>query len=359
MDLKDQTENKRLTANVKAGGCAAKLGAAELAKLLANLNQPSAPRELITGMANFEDAAVWKISEEVAIIQTIDFFPPLIDDPYLFGQIAATNALSDVYAMGGRPILALNVLCFPTCDFPPEVLTEILKGGADQVALSGAVLAGGHSIQLNEPVYGLAVTGVVKPQEVLTNGGAHARDKLVLTKPLGTGVALLGTKAEMLSKSAQNVLIDNLTMLNGAALSQGRKYEVHALTDVTGFGLAGHVHEMAKASGLKAGLHLNDVALLPEVKELAQQGLVPAGAYGNRESYKTCLSYINKVPLELEDLIFDPQTSGGLLFALAQEDAEPLRRDLELLGLGASMVGEMNDLAANESAGLVEIFYHG
>src|SRR5581483_10984627 len=164
------------------------------------------------GFGNFEDAAVYKVSEDLAIIETIDFFPPLVDDPYLYGQIAATNALSDVYAMGGKPILALNVVCFPTCDFPPDVLSAILKGGADQVIASGAVLAGGHSIQLSEPVYGLAVTGLIHPDKVLTNGGASARDKLVLTKAIGTGVALLGLKAEMLSRSATNVLTDNLTL---------------------------------------------------------------------------------------------------------------------------------------------------
>lgn len=348
--------HKKLTANVKAGGCAAKLGAGELAKILAALPSNTVP-ELLAGIGNFEDAAVYKISEDLAIVQTIDFFPPLLDDPYLYGQIAATNALSDVYAMGGRPILALNVLCFPTCDYPEKVLAEILRGGAEQIAASGAVLAGGHSIQLGEPVYGLAVTGLVDPKEMLTNGGAIARDKLVLSKPIGTGVALLGMKADLLSKSAQEVLLKNLTMLNNAALKVGRKYNLHALTDITGFGLAGHLHEMAKASGLKVSLNAHNIILLPEVVELAEQGLVPAGAYGNRDSYKRFMRYINKVPLELEDLIFDPQTSGGLLFALPDDEAESLCDDLKEIGLNVGIVGEMNDIAPDETAGIVEVLF--
>lgn len=351
---KDKIPKKRLTANVKAAGCAAKLGAAELAKLLARVPAKTAP-ELIAGIGNFEDAAVYKISEDLAIVETLDFFPPMVDDPYMFGQIAAANALSDIYAMGARPIFALNIVGFPTCDFDDDVLVDILRGGADQVEKAGAVIAGGHSIQLDEPVYGLAVTGLVKPSDMLTNGGAKPSDKLVLSKPIGTGIGLLGLKAEMLSESAQQALFSNLSTLNLTGLEAGRKYEIHALTDITGFGLAGHLHEMSKGSGLKAQLNMGAIRTLPEVLELARQGLVPAGAYGNRESFKDRITYIDKVELEYEDLIFDPQTSGGLLFSVAAADAKPLMDDLIRIGFDASIIGEMLPLNAGDTAGQVEV----
>ncbi len=354
--MADKTEHqqKKLTANVKAGGCAAKLGAAELAKILAHLPQKSPP-ELLAGIGNFEDAAVYKISDDIAIVQTIDFFPPVVDDPYLFGQIAATNALSDVYAMGGRPVIALNVLCFPTCDFDEQVLADILKGGSDQVEKAGAVIAGGHSIQLGEPVYGLAVTGLVKPAELLTNGGAKPFDKLILTKPLGAGIALLALKAEMLADSSRTALLNNLTQLNSTALDCGRNFDLHALTDVTGFGLAGHLHEMAKGSGLKCRISVDAIKTLPDVIELAQQGFIPAGAYGNRESYMDSIAYLNKVELEMEDLIFDPQTSGGLLFSVKADHADALLDELLGHGLGACLIGEMLEVDTNETRGLVEV----
>lgn len=356
MSDKIESQQKRLTSNVKAAGCAAKLGAAELAKLLSRLPSKTAP-ELIAGIGNFEDAAVYKISEDLAIVETVDFFPPVVDDPYLFGRIAAANALSDIYAMGGRPVLALNIVCFPTCDFEDHVLVDILRGGGEQVEKAGAVIAGGHSIQLGEPVYGLAVTGLVKPSEMLTNGGAKPFDKLVLSKPVGTGIALLGLKAEILSKDAQEVLLHNLSMLNSTALDAGKKFNIHALTDVTGFGLAGHLHEMARASGLKARLNLHSVRTLPDVLELAKQGFVPAGSYGNRESFKDWITYINKVELELEDLIFDPQTSGGLLFAVAPEDAGKLASDLKTAGLDASVIAQMLTPENEEKPGIVEVIY--
>lgn len=351
---KDKILKKRLTANVKAAGCAAKLGAAELARLLARVPAKTTP-ELIAGIGNFEDAAVYKISEDLAIVETLDFFPPMVDDPYMFGQIAAANALSDIYAMGARPIFALNIVGFPTCDFDDDVLVDILRGGANQVEKAGAVIAGGHSIQLDEPVYGLAVTGLVKPSDMLTNGGAKPSDKLVLSKPIGTGISLLGLKAEMLSKTGSEALFRSLSTLNATALETGRKYDIHALTDITGFGLAGHLHEMSKASGLKARLNIYGTKTLPEVLELARQGLVPAGAYGNRESFKDHVTYIDKVDLEYEDLIFDPQTSGGLLFAVSSDDAGALALDLIRNGLDVSIIGEMLKLEPGNSAGLVEV----
>ncbi|MBZ0188243.1 MAG: selenide, water dikinase SelD [Candidatus Obscuribacterales bacterium] len=336
-----------MTANVKAGGCAAKLGSSQLASLLCRIPVKS-DAQLMAGIENFEDAAVYKISEDLAIIETVDFFPPLVDDPYLFGQIAAANAISDVYAMGGRPVLALNILCFPTCDYPPAVLEQILRGGADKVLEAGAVLAGGHSIQLGEPVYGLAVTGLVKPCEVLTNSGARPGDRLVLTKPIGTGVALLGLKGEQLEKQACGELLASLSRLNDKALSVARRFSVNALTDVTGFGLLGHVVEMAKASGLRARLETDSIEYLEAVVELAGQGFVPAGAYGNRQSFCDQVTYIKEVDLAYQDLLFDPQTSGGLLIAVVENEARSLVDALKDEGMRASSIGQF--LPALESS---------
>jgi selenide,water dikinase len=341
MTSDSQTASNKLTANVKSGGCAAKIASAELKALVAGLSKTHPP-ELIAGIADFDDAAVYKISDEVAIVQTIDFFPPLIDEPYLFGRIAATNALSDIYAMGARPIFALNVFCFPTCDFPQEVAREILRGGASQVETAGATIAGGHSIQSSEVIYGLAVTGLVAPSAVLTNGGAKPGDHLILTKPIGTGVALLGHKAGILSGSASKVLIDNLTTLNRDALAVARSFSVHAATDVTGFGLIGHLHEMAHASHLSFSLKANSVALLPETLKLAGEGFLPAGAYGNRQSFEGCTVIGDSVDLPMADLLFDPQTAGGLLLAVSANDSARLTQALLAQGIQASCIGEFS-----------------
>ncbi len=345
-----QTASKILTANVKAGGCAAKIGAAELQQILTNLPLATSP-DLLTGMEHFEDAAVYRISDEVAIIQTIDFFPPVVDDPFLYGMIAAANALSDVYAMGGTPLLALNVLCFPTCDFPIEVVREIVRGGATQVQAAGAILAGGHSIQSSEPIYGLSVTGVIHPSKILTNGGAKAGDAIVVCKPIGTGVALLGMKANIMSKQADDVLLKSLTSLNDKALAVAQKFDLHAATDVTGFGLIGHVHEMAKASHLSARIMTNHIPFLPEVIELADQGFVPAGAYGNRKSYEQFTTYISDVELPIADLLFDPQTSGGLLLSIPFEQSEQLVKELVASDIQAACIGKF--IVGN--SGIVEV----
>jgi len=352
MNQDRQPASNLLTANVKAGGCAAKIGAAELAQILTNLPLATSPN-LLTGMEHFEDAAVYKISDELAIIQTIDFFPPVVDDPFLYGMISAANALSDVYAMGGTPILALNVLCFPTCDFPIEVVRDIVRGGATQVQAAGAILAGGHSIQSREPIYGLSVTGVVHPSKILTNGGAKAGDGIVLCKPIGTGVALLGMKANLMSKNADDVLLNSLTTLNNKTLEIALKFSPHAATDVTGFGLIGHVHEMAKASGLSAQIWADQIPFLPEVLELADQGFVPAGAYGNRKSYEQFTTYISDVDLPITDLLFDPQTSGGLLFAIPFEQSEQLVKELGALDIQAACIGKFKA----GTSGFVEVGY--
>lgn len=329
---------QKLTAKLKATGCAAKITSGELSDMVEELSRLSCP-QLLAGIDNFEDAAVYKISDDLAIIETVDFFPPPVDDPFLFGRIAASNALSDVYAMGGQPILALNVFCFPACDYSLEIGKEILRGGAHTVAESGAVLAGGHSIYSSEPIYGLAVTGIVHPARMLTNGGAKEGDILVLCKPVGTGVGLLGLKGNVLSSEALRELLDSLTALNNRSLAIILKYCVHALTDVTGFGLIGHVHEMSQASQLKAELWADKVMLLPEVLSLAEQGFVPAGAYANRKSYEKDVCIGAEVDTALTDLLFDPQTSGGLLVSVEPSQAEAVVMDLQHIGLKASAIG--------------------
>lgn len=334
-------ENK-LTKKVKAGGCASKISSQELSSILSVL-QKNNSANLLTDMRNFEDACVYKLSEEMAVVQTLDFFPPMLDDPYLFGQIAACNALSDIYAMGATPTLALNIIGFPTCDYSQdelqEILHPILKGGADKVKESGALLAGGHSIQLSEPIYGLCVTGFAHPKKILTNGGARSGDSIVLSKPIGTGVALLGLKGERLLEPTINQLLNNMTMLNASALSAAQDFEIHALTDVTGFGLIGHLHEMAKASGLNAYINRTQVNTFDQVRGLAREGFVSAGSYSNRDSYSEFTLFDKSVPLEDEDILFDPQTSGGLLFALPASEANSLMERLLQKGHIPSLVG--------------------
>lgn len=344
------SSKKKLTANVKAGGCAAKLGAKELENILKDL--PIVESEnLIAGISGFEDACVYKISDDLAIVKTIDFFPALLDDPYLFGQIAACNALSDVYAMGAKPIIALNVLCFPTCDYPISVVKDILEGGASKVAESGACLAGGHSIQVSEPVYGLSVTGVVAPDKVLTNSGAQENDSLVLTKPIGTGVALLGMKGDELKESSKEILINNLTQLNSTASEIAQQFNVNAMTDITGFGLIGHVHEMTSSSKLNARMKLDKVEFFPQVIDLASQGFVPAGAYGNRQSYSDFVTYAENIELEYQDLLFDPQSSGGLLISIPESQAHQLVVKLQAENIQASVIGTLEKLDTSKKPG--------
>jgi selenide, water dikinase len=342
---------QKLTANIKAGGCAAKLSPMELAEILRNL-KILRPPEMLAGLDGFEDAAVYRISEELAIIQTIDFFPPVVDDPFLFGRIAAVNALSDVYAMGGKPILALNVLGFPTCDYPLEVASRIIEGGAEAVLEAGAVMAGGHSIQTREPIYGMSVTGFVHPKKILTNAGAHARDAIVITKPIGTGVCLLAIKGGLIQEDLQTQIYGSLATLNAKALEIALAYEIHAATDVTGFGLIGHLHEMAAGARLSVKLKSALVPLLPEAMTYAEMGMVPAGAYANRNAYSNdCVVFARGVELAMTDLLFDPQTAGGLLLSCSGDTAEILVEDLRKGGCDAAIIGSFEE----KSPGLVEV----
>lgn len=279
------------------------------------------------------------MSEELALIQTVDFFTPVADDPYTFGQIAAANALSDVYAMGGEPKLALNIAAFPGC-LSADILGEILAGGADKVKEAGAVLAGGHTIQDEEPKYGLSVTGFVHPDKMWKNDGAQEGDILILTKPLGTGIIATAVKAGLASETEEKEAVEVMAYLNKYAYEAVRNLRVHGCTDVTGFGLAGHALEMAEGSGKTLVIHGEQVPVLKGVLSHASMGLVPEGAYRNREYTK------EKVDSELtdtalEDVIYDPQTSGGLLLALDRQDVAEALKNLEELPFTCTVIGEV------------------
>ncbi len=265
------------------------------------------------------------------MIQTLDFFTPVVDDPYTFGQIAAANALSDVYAMGGEPKVALNIVCFPNC-LDPEILSEILRGGADKVMEAGAVLVGGHSVQDDEPKYGLSVTGFVHPERIYRNYGCVPGDVLVLTKQIGSGVVNTAVKACMASEKAEQEAARVMSSLNRKAKEAAEGYTVHACTDVTGFGLLGHCTEMAQASRVTLELRPRDVAYMEEACDYARMGLVPAGAYRNREFAQPYLDAGDTEEVYL-DLLSDPQTSGGLLFSIPEEEVSGLLKDLEKAGL--------------------------
>lgn len=321
-------------------GCAAKVGPGTLSGILCQLPKFQNP-DLLVGTETSDDAAVYRISDELAIIQTLDFFTPVADDPYDFGQIAAANALSDVYAMGGEPKTALNIVAFPK-DMDTEILGEILKGGADKVMEAGAVLAGGHTIQDDTPKYGLSVTGFVHPDKFWKNYGAQTGDRLILTKALGTGIINTAIKADMASERAREAALASMKTLNKGARDVLKKYQIHACTDVTGFGLGGHGTEMAEGSNKTLVIHTEQLPVLPNVEEYASMGLIPGGAYRNR-NFAGKSGYTSIAVLWKEDLVFDPQTSGGLLAAVPEEEADSIVKELKKAGLPASVIGEVID----------------
>ena len=297
-----------------------------------------ADENLLVGFDASDDAAVYKLSPDTAVVQTVDFFPPVVDDPYDFGQIAAANALSDVYAMGGTPRLAMNLLAVPAC-LPPDAVRAILEGGADKVREAGAVIAGGHSIEDAEPKYGLCVTGVVRPDRVLTNSGAEAGDILVLTKPLGTGILTTAAKADLLDEGAYRALAAVMTGLNRAAAEAALPLAPSACTDVTGFGLMGHAREMAEGSGVTVELWPERVPLQPRALDFARDGILPGGVYRNRAFAGPETEGEERFPQALMDCLYDPQTSGGLLLSIPEGRAAELLRRLADAGVSAAAVG--------------------
>ena len=383
----------RLTQLASAAGCGAKIGPKVLAQVVGKLPKFTDPM-LLVGPETSDDAAVYKINDELAMIHTVDFFPPVVDDPYMYGQIAAANALSDVYAMGGVPKLALNVVAFPNC-LGPEVLEQILRGGADKVMEAGAVLAGGHTINDKEPKYGLCVTGYVHPDKMWKNYGAEEGDILILTKPLGCGILNTAIKAEMASQeeiervqkimaklnkyaaeiaskytihsctdvtgfslaghslemakgSRKTLVIQSeklpiMAKLNKYAAEIASKYTIHSCTDVTGFSLAGHSLEMAKGSRKTLVIQSEKLPIIEGVEEYAQMGLIPEGAYRNRDfAGDEVRSEIKE--LWMEDLVFDPQTSGGLLLAVPAEEADALAEEFAGMDIFGGVIGYVTEL---------------
>lgn len=294
---------------------------------------------LIVGIETSDDAAVYKINDDIATIQTLDFFTPVVDDPYIFGQIAAANSLSDVYAMGGKPTVAMNIVCFPNC-LNIDILGEILKGGADKVIEAGAVIIGGHSVADDEPKYGLSVMGLVHPEKILKNYGSKVGDVLILTKPLGTGILTTAIKAEMASKDAYNEGVKVMSTLNKYAGEIITKYNITACTDVTGFSLMGHSYEMASASEVTFKIFKDKLPIINSVEEYAKMGLVPAGTYNNR-NYLNGKYELNNVDDFICDILFDPQTSGGLLISIPKEEGSILFEELKRLELKTSIIGEV------------------
>ena len=326
----------KLTKLTKCAGCGAKVGAGVLAQLLEGIRVHHDPN-LLVGFDKSDDASVYKISDDLALVQTVDFFPPIADDPYLFGQIAATNALSDVYAMGGEPKLCLNIMAVPET-MPREAVHDILRGGYDKVYEAGALITGGHSILDEEPKYGLAVTGFVHPDKILTNSAAHPGDVLVLTKPIGIGVLTSAGKADLLTGDTVDFMNRMMTTLNKSARDVMVRYEVHACTDVTGFGLMGHGFEMAQGSDVELHIDVQAIDLIPEALEFARMGVLPAGMYRNRTFAEPGVD-VGDTELAVQDLLFDPQTSGGLLMAVAPSDADALLSELRGAVPSAQRIG--------------------
>lgn len=335
-----ETEVK-LTKLANCAGCGAKMGAGTLAKMLEGFKSHSDPR-LIVGYDKSDDASVFVIDENTALIQTTDFFPPIVDNPYLYGKIAATNALSDVYAMGGEPKLALNIMCAAE-GMSDETIREILRGGYDAAYDAGAIITGGHTIKGAEPIYGLAVSGFVHPEKVLTNSNAQPGDALILTKPLGVGIITTGAKADMVENDVMDRIYTQMATLNKAARDVMVQYNVHSCTDVTGFGLLGHSYEMAQGSNCSVHIRVDEITYHAEALELASMGLIPAGAYRNREYAEKGVAVKRNISLAMQDILYDPQTSGGLLFALPQAEADRCLEQLQKTIPAAAIVGYISE----------------
>ena len=320
------TEDIKLTHMTKTAGWAAKIGPGTLAQVLGNLPKFH-DENLLVGVETSDDAAIYKVNDELALIQTLDFFTPVVDDPYLFGPIAAANSLSDVYAMGGEPRTALNIVGFPSC-LDPKILGRILEGGASKVLEAGAILAGGHSIQDDEPKYGLSVTGFVNPNKIFKNYGSQPGDVIIITKQVGSGLINTAIKAEMAEKSQIDEVVTVMTSLNKKAKEVIENYPISACTDITGFGLAGHAMEMAASSKVTFEIDVNKVPYIDGALEMAKMGLVPAGTYNNKDYISGDVESCNIEECYL-DLMYDPQTSGGLLITLPESEVENIMKDFE------------------------------
>lgn len=329
-----------LLSTVEQGGCSAKLPAADLNKVLKDLPAMEDDR-LMVSIDTHDDAGVYKLRDDYALIQTTDFFPPVCSDPYDFGQIAAANALSDVYAMGGQVLTALNLMMFPT-DLPLDVLKEILKGGQDKVVESGGVIAGGHTIADDIPKYGLAVTGWVHPDKLTTNDAAEPGNVLILTKPIGTGVVISARRIDECDEATYQAAVNNMKLLNKKASEIMNKYGVKCATDITGFGLLGHIMKLATASDVSISINASTVKPLPRVMEFIEMGCIPGAAFRNLEYIEDSCSFDESLDYNTKILLVDAQTSGGLLMCVKKEDSDKILEELKSAGYPvSSVIGEV------------------
>ncbi len=337
------SNNVKLTSLSSKGGCGCKIGPADLAQVLRNL-PPTVPNpDLLVGLDTSDDAGVYRLNDELAIVQTVDFFTPIVDDPYSFGQVAAANAISDIYAMGGKPLTALNIVAFPISTLDKQILTDILRGAGDKLKEAGATLVGGHSIDDKEPKFGLAVTGIVHPDKVRTNAGAKPGDKLILTKPIGVGILTTSIKRDLLTEEEITRVTNVMSTLNKTASETMDSYDVHACTDVTGFGLLGHASEMSKGSHTGLRIYSNQVPILPRVRELAEAGAVPGGTKNNFTHLQGDVTFPETMDQIDQWILCDAVTSGGLLISVAGEEAKSLLSDLQKAGVEAALIGEVTE----------------
>ena len=336
----------RLTELSSCAGCAAKLGAAELQRVMERVT-PATDERVLVGYGSSDDAGVYLLSDETALVSTVDFFTPIVDDPFDFGRIAATNALSDVYAMGGRPLFALNIVAFPE-DLELDILAQILEGGASVARAAGVAVIGGHTIKDAEPKYGMAVTGIVDPKRIVTNARARPGDALVLTKPLGTGVLTTALKRGAIAPRDLDEAVRAMTALNDTAAQAMLAAQAHAATDVTGFGLLGHGGGMARASGVRFVVDWSAVPFMDRVLELIDEGVVPGGTRHNAQTHATFTEFANSVPEAVRVGLSDAQTSGGLLISIARERLPMLVGELQKRGTLAAVIGDVREGAGVE-----------
>ena len=329
----------------RGGGCTAKLGPGMLNRVLECLPKGEKDENLLIGYDSHDDAAVYKVNDEQAIVQTLDFFPPMVDDPYIFGQIAATNALSDIYAMGGRVLTALNIVCFPE-KMDLNILGQIMMGGAEKVQEAGGSLAGGHSIVDESVKYGLSVTGIIHPDKILANNGCREGDVLILTKKLGVGLICTANRVQEASAQDMEEAIASMTTLNKYAAEILHSHTVHACTDVTGFGFLGHLHEMLDGRW-SAVIESGEIPYMEGAYHAAEEFYLTAAAQRNRNHVQEFVSF-EKIPFAMEEILFDPQTSGGLLAAVDAGEAEQIVKELQAIGLPAKIVGRVTKKAQKE-----------
>jgi selenide,water dikinase len=343
--VKKQSRTKTdLLGMVEYGGCSSKIPPKQLEEVLKHLPLSVDP-DILVNIDTQDDAGVYRINDDLALVLTTDFFPPLCSDPYEFGQIAATNAISDVYAMGGTPALALNIMMFPASKLPVEAYSEILKGGFDKAEEAGVKIIGGHTIDDSPPKYGLAVVGFIHPQKLITNAGAKPGDNLILTKPLGTGIILAGHRLGIASEADLNEAKRLMKLLNRTGADVMKKYNVKGATDITGFGLAGHALKMAKASGVSINIDMKKVPLIGKVWDLVDTGCIPGASFSNLEFAENDSFFSDDLDYNLKMIAFDAQTSGGLFFCVPDDLKEKVMTELKDSGLGSSaVIGEVTEL---------------